>query len=386
MAETPLSEEAPGEYIPYGRRPYYSPDPLPPDASFELDSEFHQLLRDTVLQLGQLKGIGQETRTNPLLYTVMVRREAVESVVLEGADTDLEQVFRTQEIDHGQTVKKDVQEALNYERTIEQGAEAIADGRAISIELLQELHASLMEGARGHCEHPGAFRNGPMNLPPAGSFQEPFVPPASDKVPGLMENLIDFITTDQSIDDLLAIAIAHYQFETIHPFEDGNGRLGRILITLQMIDKGYLSRPYLYPSAYFNRHKVQYAERMRAVSEYGEWLPWLRFFIEGIRSQAAEAEERTRELQRLQREYERQYGREQTAADRLAMRLFEQPYVMTTDVEELLGVSQPTARRAIAELEAEGILEETTGKDRYQEFKAVDIFDVLDRPLTSTES
>jgi Fic family protein len=238
-----------------------------------------------------------------------------------------------------------------------------------------------MEGVRGHCEHPGEFRSKPINLPPAASFKEPFVPPAPSRIPGLMTNLEAFCNDSEAYHDLVHLALVHYQFETIHPFEDGNGRLGRILITLQLIQKGYLSRPYLYPSAYFNRKKVEYADRMRSVSENGAWESWIRFFVEAIRTQAAEAVTRTNELQTLKREYERTYGHGKTASDRLAMRLFQQPYVTTNDVAEMLEVTSQTARNAIGELEAQDVLTETTGKERYREFKAVDIFEILNKPV-----
>jgi Fic family protein len=381
MAERSLPDEAPGEYVPYGKRPYYFPDPLPPDFDFSPSSEFQDLLRDAIYYLGQLEGIGDETDTNPILYTTMVRREAVESVVLEGAEVDVEDVFRIQRQDEAQTVTKDVQEALNYERTINKGSKRVAEADEITLNLLCELHELLMEDVRGHCEYPGEFRSKAMNLPPANTFKEPFVPPAPDKIPELMENLIEYVNVGDDYHDLIQFAIVHYQFETIHPFEDGNGRLGRILTTLQLIDRGYLSHPYLYPSAYFNQHKVEYARRMRTVSEDGAWEPWLKFFVEALRTQAEEAVNRTHELRELRRKYEREYGHEKTAADRLAMRLFKQPYITSNDVAEMLDVTTQTARNAISVLESQGVLTETTGKDRYQEFKAVDIFDVLNAPL-----
>jgi Fic family protein len=381
MPNDSLPDQAPGTYVPYGQRPCYLPDPLPPDNEIEFDSDFQQLLQDAIYQLGRLEGIGDETETNPLLYSTMVRREAVESVILEGADIDLEDIFRSQDTDRGETVRKDVQEALNYEQTITRGANRLAEGDPITIELLCDLHELLMDGVRGHCEHPGAFRTRPINLPPASSFRGPFVPPAPDRIPELMSDLVRYCNTGAAYHDLVRLGIVHYQFETIHPFEDGNRRLGRILITLQLIQSGYLTRPYLYPSAYFNRNKIEYADRMRSVSENGAWEPWLRFFVEAIRSQASEAVERTNELRDLRREYERTYEHEKTAADRLAMRLFQQPYVTTNDVADMLDVTAQTARNAIRELEAQNVVTETTGKERYQEFKAVDIFEVLDQPV-----
>jgi Fic family protein len=378
MSTGELPEEAPGTYVPYGKRAYYLPETLPPE--IDIEPGLRERLQDALYHLGRLEGIGDETDASPLLYTTLVRREAVESVVLEGAEIEFEDVFRAgSSVD--QTVRKDVQEALNYERAIREGARAVAESGEITLELLTDLHAVLMDGVRGNCEFPGEFRPKPMNLPAAASYQEPFVPPAPDRIPALMTDLERYIGTGGAYHDLVDLGVVHYQFETIHPFEDGNGRLGRILITLQLVQDGYLTDPYLYPSAYFNRNKIEYARRMRTVSEQGEWNAWLRFFIDGIRTQAEEAVERTEELRDLRRQYEREYGHGKTAADRLAMRLFERPYVTTNDAAALLDVTAETARTAIRQLESEGILEETTGKERYQEFRAVEIFDILDEPV-----
>jgi Fic family protein len=168
----------------------------------------------------------------------MVRREAVESVVLEGADVDIEDEFQSQELADSGPTRKDVQEALTYERTITEGATQLSTGDQITLGLLRDLHELLMADVRGHCEYLGEFRPKPINLPAASSFQEPFVLPAPDKTPELMTNLIEYCNTTSEYHDLVQFGFVHYQFETRHPFEDGNGRLGRILITLQLIQNG----------------------------------------------------------------------------------------------------------------------------------------------------
>jgi Fic family protein len=196
-----------------------------------------------------------------------------------------------------------------------------------------------------------------------------------------MANLAQYLATGGGFHDLVELGIVHYQFETIHPFGDGNGRLGRVLITLQLIQQGNLEKPFLYPSAYFNEHKTEYVRRMRQVSEEGAWQPWLEFFIDGIRQQAVDAVERTKRLRDLRQSYREDYGSRKTATDRLAMALFEKPYVTTANVEEKLDVTHQTARNAIRNLEESGVLEETTGQARYQKFKASDIFTILNEPL-----
>ncbi len=380
MTDKNLPPEAPGTYRPYGVKPYYLPDKLPPEKEIEIDGDLRESLEDAIYQLGILEGISEETDTNPIVYTSLVRREAVESVLIEGAEIQIEDLFRPDTFEADE-VTKDVQEGLNYEVAVHEGAEALDEAGEITLDILKDLHRTLLKDARDEGDTLGEFRDRPVHIPAPDPASEPFIPPAPTKVPELMKNLERYIQNDSGYHKLLDIGIVHYQIETIHPFSDGNGRLGRLLITLQLIDYGYLTKPYLYPSAYFNKHKVEYVKRLRAVSEEGRWEEWLRFFVDGIRQQAKEAAERTDELRELRREYEGRYGDEKTAKDRLAMRLFKHPYLTTKDVQEILNVSSQTARNAIQSLEEEGVLQETTGKERYQEYKAVDIFDILNRPF-----
>ena len=380
MRGSDLPDEAPGSYVPYGARPYYRPNPLPPETTINIGPDLRDALEGAIYELGRLEGISEETDTNPLVYTSLVRREAVESVLIEGAQIEIEDLFRPDSLDSVE-VTKDVQEGLNYESAVLEGVKRVEQTGQITVELLHDLHVTLLQGTRHDGELLGEFRTQPVHLPPPETLAESFIPPAPIHIPELMANLEDYIQTGGPYHRLLDIGVVHYQFETIHPYSDGNGRLGRVLITLQLIDQGYLSQPNLYPSGYFNEHKEEYVTRMRAVSEEGAWVPWLQFFVNGIRQQAADAVARTDELRDLRTAYKLEYGHEKTAADRLAMRLFQYPYVTATEVADFLDVTPQTARNAIAELEAQGILEETTGKQRYQEFKAIDIFDILSRPF-----
>lgn len=380
MSTEELPEDAPGKYVPFGQRSYYLPDELPPTNDIGFSSGFQETLQAALYQLGRLEGISEETDASPIVYTSLVRREAVESVLIEGADIELEDLFRPDDIDRGETTK-DIREGINYETAVREGAGRVSETGEITTGLLNDLHETLMEDVRDEGAGAGQFRTTQVHIPPPEPHLTPFIPPAATHVPGLMDNLVTYIQDGGPYHDLVDLGIVHYQFETIHPYGDGNGRIGRLLITLQLIQQGYLTEPYLYPSAYFNEHKIEYVNRMRAVSEEGAWEPWLRFFVDGIRQQAADAVTRTDELRNLRREYEERYGHEKTAKDRLAMRLFQYPYVTTNEVVELLDVSHQTARNAITSLEAEGVLRETTGKERYQEFKAVDIFDILTRSI-----
>ncbi|PSP72008.1 Fic family protein, partial [Halobacteriales archaeon QS_3_64_16] len=230
MPPEDLSESAPGRYVPYGRESYYLPEELPPSAEFDFGTEFQETLQDAIYQLGRLEGIADETEASPIVYTSLVRREAVESVLVEGADLNFEDLFRPEELDHKRTTK-DIREALNYERAIREGAVRVADRGEITLELLKDLHATLLEGVRDESDRLGEFRRKPVHIPPPEAFEASFVPPAPDEIRPLMANLERYLNRGGEYHDLIDLGLVHYQFETIHPFGDGNGRLGRVLIT-----------------------------------------------------------------------------------------------------------------------------------------------------------
>lgn len=195
-----------------------------------------------------------------------------------------------------------------------------------------------------------------------------------------MDALVTYYRTGGRYHSLVDIALIHYQFETIHPYGDRNGRLGRLLITLQLYDAGLLKRPNLYLSEYFNRNKTAYVDRMVGVRAHGDWEAWLSFFIEGVAQQAKESVDRTLALDELRRRYAEEYGGVQYAKNRLTCRLFERPYVTTKTVADMLDIERSTAYRAIDDLEDDGILEEVTGNQRNKEYRATEIFDILERP------
>lgn len=372
-----LSDDAPGRLVPYGQRSYYKPEPLPPSRDLDLGGDFYELLSGATFWLGRLDGISEMVDFPPMLYASLVRKEAVESAEIEGAQVDVNDMYRyeTLELDEESDtdVKKGVGEVLNYETAVRQGVEAIDADDGISIELLESLHETLLSGVRSETDVIGDFRNTPVHL---GSF----VPPSPQSVKSDVEALVSYLRSGGAYHDVIDTALVHYQFETIHPFGDGNGRLGRILITLQLYESGLLSAPNLYLSEYFNRNKDTYVERMRQVSRNGAWEEWLTFFIKGVMIQAREAYERSLELRDLQQEYHETYGDSSRADARLALKLFQNPYVVPADVAEIVDVTGPTAYRAIHQLKDEGVLEEVTGQERNKEYRATEIFEILERP------
>ncbi|MFD1562727.1 Fic family protein [Haloarchaeobius amylolyticus] len=387
MALQELPDNAPGRLVPYDRRPYYKPDPLPPDNELQFEKEFYEMLSEATFWLGKLSGFSLTTEFAPVLYTSLLRKEAMESSEIEGADIDYNALysFETRSLDRSNTTDeqataidetKDVQEVLNYERALKSGINTLDHGDGISIDLLHTLHKILLTNVpedRRETDTIGEFKTVPNHL---GEF----VPPVPSAVDGLMDALMTYIRTGGSYHPLIDIALTHYQFETIHPYGDGNGRLGRLLITLQLYEQDYLEQPTLYLSEYFNRYKETYVDRMNSVRKYGEWEAWAEFFVRGIRHQAEESLLRSQELYSLQQEYEVTYGDTSAAYAELACKLFERPYLTANVAKELLNVTGPTAYRAIDQLEDEGVLEETTGKERNREYRAREIFEILERP------
>lgn len=371
------SKPIPGSFVPIGSgRESFHPETLPPSRSLDLGEGIQNAIADATYELGRLDEASRTVEAGPVLFTSLVRQEAVESAAIEGADVTTDEVYRyhtaTASGDERETVERDLQEVLNYEEAVYRGIEAIDDGEGITVELLHSLHETLLAGsARADTEVVGAFRPGYVHL---GEF----VPPPADKVDLLMENLLKYARNGGPYHYLVDLALCHYQFETIHPYEDGNGRLGRLLATLQLYDREIIDRPYLYPSAYFNRHKAEYVEGLQDVRHDGDWEGWIEFFVTGIREQASEAHRRTQRLGGLREAYEGRYGARRTAAERLALQLFETPYLTAADVMELLDVSDGTAYNAIQSLEADGVLVEVTGKERNREYKAAEIFEIIE--------
>lgn len=389
MWKSELEESAPGTLVSYGRESYYNPDPLPPSRALELDADFYDTVADAAFWLGKLSGISLELDFPPVLYTSLLRKEAMESAEIEGANVDYNALYsvetRTQgdantdgsiESQSDNTGTKNTTEVLNYERAVKEGIERLDAGGEITVALLHELHETLLTNVpdnRIETDTIGAFKTTPNHI---GEF----LPPIPDVVEGLMDALMTYYRTGGSYHDLVDIALFHYQFETIHPYGDGNGRLGRLLITLQLYDTGYLERPNLYLSEYFNRNKAAYVDRLEAVRSVGAWEAWLSFFIQGVAKQAEESVTRTLALDELRRRYEDEYGGVSYTTNQLACKLFEQPYVTTKTVADMFAVERSTAYRAIASLEEDGVLEEVTGKGRNKEYRAKEIFEILEQP------
>ena len=360
------------------------PAPLPPKLDF--GPRLVQALSEADRALGELAGLGR-TLPNPYLLTrPFSRREAVLSSRIEGTRASLVDLYAFEaepplfsEPERG----SDVREVQNYVRALEHGLRRLKE-LPISQRLLREMHAVLMEGVRGAQRDPGEFRRVQNWIGPPGADAEEatFVPLPPGEIPGALGMLERYVHEDTGLPPLVDIALVHYQFEAVHPFLDGNGRIGRLLITLMLIDRDLLPEPLLYLSAYFERHRGAYYDHLLSVSQKGDWEGWLLFFLRGVLTEARDAARRAGMLFDLREDYRERFRREGGGANLLAAveHLFARPVTDIREVEGSLNVSFEASRRLVGRLEKEGVLEEITGRRRNRVYVAREIVRVLQGP------
>lgn len=335
----------------------YVPAPLP--RALPLDTPLVYLLDRASRAVATLAGVG-ETLPNPhLLIRPFVHREAVLSSRIEGTQASISDVFMFEATGEPRTRFGDAREVVNYVRALEHGLRRLRK-LPLSVRLVNELHAILLHDVRGRDKTPGELRTRQVWIGSEGTSigEARFIPPP----PGLVRDLLDdwerFVNEDLELPPLVQCALMHYQFEAIHPYLDGNGRIGRLLITLFLCAKDVLRTPLLYLSAYFERRRQAYYDHLLALSETGDWAAWLRFFLEGVVEQAEDALERCRRLRALQDEFREltQARRLSANAVRLTERLFANPYVTAPMAAAALGMTYPGARLVLERLEHEGVL------------------------------
>ncbi len=277
---------------------------------------------------------------------------------------------------------KDVHEVLNYVAAMRLGLERLRE-IPVSVRLLRETHARLLHGVRGRGRAPGELRRAQNWIGPAGAgrAEATFVPPPPEVVPEAMAELEGFLHAEHDLPFLVKVGLAHAQFETIHPFLDGNGRLGRLLITFLLCQRAVLQAPVLYLSHHFKRQRREYYERLQAVRDRGDWEGWLRFFLAGVRQVAAEATETTRRIVEL-REHDRalvvdRFGRAAANGLRVLESLYSLPIISVKRARELTGVSFQAANALVARFEEHGILTEFTGQARNRRFRYTEYIDLF---------
>lgn len=353
----------------------------------ELSPMTVKLLDEATGAVHRLGGVGRLIPNPHLLIGPHLRLEAVLSSRIEGTKTDVPQLLRFEAGQMQDVDDADAQEVSNYIAALEHGIRRVAGGFPLSIRLLCEMHQLLLTGVRGQHRVPGELRRSPVWIGGNTLEDAVFVPPPPDEMQAALTDLERFFHDDQ-MPLLIQLALAHYQFEVIHPFLDGNGRIGRLLLPIMLIVRGALPQPLLYLSAYFEQRRSEYYDHLLLTSQRGDLDPWLRFFLHGVRLQARDAEERTVRLVEAQQHMREQLLDESRANSvlKLADQLFATPIITTGRAVELLDVTRPTAQRAIDTLVERGDLIEITGSERNRVYEARTIFDAAYGPVAVATS
>lgn len=349
----------------------FVPAPLPPEPPVELGPERQRLLEAALLACGRLDAVTTLLPDPDLFLYAYVRREAVLSSQIEGTQSSLSDLLLF-ELDEAPGVPfDDVTEVSNYVRALEHGLERLANGFPLSNRLLREVHGILLSRGRGAGKQPGEFRSSQNWIGGTRPGNAQFVPPPPQEVEQCMGELERFLHDPAVAGALLKAALAHVQFETIHPFLDGNGRLGRLLIALVLHHEGVLRQPLLYLSLYLKQHRTEYYRLLDAVRMTGDWEAWLDFFLEGVNETATGAVDTAhRLLAMFESDAERIQGLGRAAAN--ALRVFDalrrRPVANVHHLADQTGVAYPTAARAVDALVRLGVLRELTGRRRGRVF------------------
>lgn len=350
----------------------FVPAPLPPDPPVAMDAELTRLLSEADRSLGRLDGIGS-VLPNPNLFVAMyVRQEAVLSSQIEGTQSTLEDVLQFEIDAKGNDLPKDVEEVVNYVRAMNYGLRRL-DELPLSLRLIREIHSELLEGVRGAHRAPGEFRRSQNWIGPAGATLETatFVPPSVPEMHQALDKFEKFLH-DDSLPVLIQTGLAHAQFETIHPFLDGNGRVGRLLITLLLCQRKVLHQPLLYLSHYLKGHRAEYYDRLTAIRNDGNWEGWLKFFLRGVAEVSGEANKTARRIFALRDEHREAINKEMGSSAGSGLRLldylYEQPMINVRMVERHLQSSFVTASKLVDQLVKLEILRETTGGQRNRRY------------------
>ncbi len=352
----------------------FHPEPLPPDPEILVDVNMQVLLSQADRELGRLDGSIQ-TLPNPDLFVLMyIRREAVLSSQIEGTQSSLQDVLAAEARILSPNRPQDVGEVVRYVSAMNHGLSRL-EKLPILVRLIREIHEKLLAGVRGSHLTPGEVRTSQNWIGPAGCMlnEATFIPPPPHEVGNCLSDLENFIHADSGLPLLVKIGLVHAQFETIHPFLDGNGRIGRLLITLLLCEREVLQKPVLYLSYYFKKYRDEYYDHLQSIRDHGTWEDWLMFFLRGVIEVSKQATETARKILNL-RESHRQaitenLGRTAANGYRILEHLYEHPIISANEAEELIGTSYTAANDLIARMTDLGILYEITGQTRNRRFQ-----------------
>ncbi|MDE0024775.1 MAG: Fic family protein [Spirochaetaceae bacterium] len=370
-----MKRDEPGQYVVTGvageHVRAFIPAPLPPEPALDLAALLGPLER-AQLALGRLQGFST-LLPEPLLFLYSyVRKEALLSSQIEGTQSSIQELLLFELPERPGTPTDDVVEVSNYVGAMEHGLRRMHSGFPLSNRLLREVHGLLMGSGRGSDQDPGHFRRSQNWIGGTRPSNAVFVPPPAQEVADCMSDLERFLHAPiPGMSELLRAGVAHVQFETIHPFLDGNGRLGRLLITFLLCHHGVLDAPLLYLSLYFKQHRPRYYELLDAVRRTGDWEAWLLFFLDGVAQTAAGAVSTAHQLQSLFKEDEariQRQGRSAGSVLRVHQALKERPVRSIREAAGHARLSNPAAANAMRSLEREGIVRELTGRRRNRLF------------------
>ncbi len=358
----------------------FIPKALPP--SIDLNSTLQTLLSNADRALGRLDGSIQ-TLPDPELFVLMyVRKEAVLSSQIEGAQSSLTDVLNAEADIMNPDSPRDVFEVLNYVQAMDTGLQLL-ENLPVSIRLIKEIHSTLLKGVRGQHSEPGELRRSQNWIGPRGcTLQEAvYVPPPVHEMMEALSSWERYIHEEDECPLLIKIALIHAQFETIHPFLDGNGRIGRLLITFLLCEKEVLQKPVLYLSHFFKQERATYYELLQNVRDRGEWETWLEFFLRGLTEVSRGATETARDIvslrERHRKAIQEQFGR--TAANGLKVleTLYSRPIISVKTIVDLTSLSYTSANQLMERFLAEQILVEITGQARYRKFRYAEYIELF---------
>lgn len=385
MDASRFKDNAPGQLVKiatqYGEDWGFVPAPLPPKVN--LDQRLWNSVAETQYALGALAGLGSDISNPTLFIRPFIRREAVLGSIIEGTVVDISDLYA---YEAGQLTLPGIErkppeaalrEVYNYVKTIEYGLEKTK--LPLSLRLLRELHRRLMAGVRGGTAGRGEFRDLPGGIRGRTLKEAAYIGPPVRYMHECLDALEKFLHAETDLLPLIRIALVHYQFEAIHPFRDGNGRIGRLLIHLLFVFWKLLPLPLLYVSRYFERHRDAYCDLLFEVSAKGAWRDWLFFFLDAVRTEAFDTTARINSLHGLQRKWRERLvgGGSSNLPFRLSDTLFEVPYITIPRAAKLLDVTYSGAKRAVDRLVNAGILSQLTRSSYNKIFLAEEVLDII---------
>jgi Fic family protein len=363
----------------------FHPKLLPPHPPLQLSDEELGLLATASTELGRLDGVSEILPDPDFFVYSYVRKEAVLSSQIEGTHSTLVDLLDYEAGAERPSYPRDVREVANYVRALNRARDRVQHGEPISLALIQDTHKILLKGVRGQSAQPGKLKTNQnwIGPDPSSPATADYVPPPPEETPMLMEDLVGYLQADSPEPPLLRAGVAHSQFETIHPFGDGNGRIGRLIVTLLLTKCGALRRPVLYLSYYFLKNRAEYAQRLQRVRDDGDWEGWIGFFLMGVRDASIQAAETARAILSMRIEHESligsTLGKRSGSGHQLLARLYHQPVISVNEVAEVIGMTYPPANDLVDHFVDMQLLVEVTGQKRNRFFRYQPYIDVLQR-------